>query len=148
MFRTPVFDRRWMSSILVWKGIDVFSFCKPSLGPTSTIRTSPARRCELAEKCLWGSWQRNLLVDQMTRELGLAIVIEWYADIVVRDNGSSCKSWDKLALSRDQRVVDVLRGGASSLKHSAITIATRRRKFIFHRNVPIINCRYKCLYCH
>ena len=39
-----------MSSILVSSGIDVDSFCSPSRGPTSTIRTSPALRRVLVEK--------------------------------------------------------------------------------------------------
>lgn len=39
-----------MSSILVSSGMDVDSFCNPSRGPTSTIRTSPAFRRKLVEK--------------------------------------------------------------------------------------------------
>ena len=39
-----------MNSILVSSGIAVDSFCNPSRGPTSTIRTSPAPRCMLVEK--------------------------------------------------------------------------------------------------
>ena len=44
MSRTPVLDNLLISSSFVRSGIDVFSFCRPSLGPTSTTRTSPARR--------------------------------------------------------------------------------------------------------
>jgi len=35
---TPVFANRLTSSIFVCNGIDFFSFCKPSRGPTSTMR--------------------------------------------------------------------------------------------------------------
>ena len=46
---SPVLARRWMSSILVASGMVVFSFCRPSRGPTSTIltRLSKAGRLEL-----------------------------------------------------------------------------------------------------
>ena len=35
---TPVLASRLMSSILVCSGMDFFSFCRPSRGPTSTMR--------------------------------------------------------------------------------------------------------------
>jgi len=41
---TPVLARRLMSSILVCSGIDFFSFCNPSRGPTSTMRAWSAER--------------------------------------------------------------------------------------------------------
>lgn len=42
---TPVFANLSTSSIFVAKGIDFFSFCRPSLGPTSTILTLLSVRC-------------------------------------------------------------------------------------------------------
>lgn len=39
----PVFDKRLINSILTAAGKIVCSFCKPSLGPTSTIRTFVGR---------------------------------------------------------------------------------------------------------
>jgi len=39
MVRTPVFASLSTSSIFVANEIDAFSFWRPSLGPTSTIRT-------------------------------------------------------------------------------------------------------------
>lgn len=50
MSRTPVCASLRMSSILVFSGIDVFSFCSPSRGPTSTIRTSSARDRGVVER--------------------------------------------------------------------------------------------------
>ena len=41
---TPVLASRLTSSILVCSGIDFFSFCKPSRGPTSTMRAWSAER--------------------------------------------------------------------------------------------------------
>ena len=52
-----------MSSNLVDRGIIVFSFCRPSLGPTSTIRTSSARLPGVVEKAREETrglhWQRK-----------------------------------------------------------------------------------------
>lgn len=50
MLRTPVFASLLINSILVSRDIEVFSFCSPSLGPTSIIRISPAPRYAVVEK--------------------------------------------------------------------------------------------------
>lgn len=50
MLRTPVFASLLINSILVSRDIEVFSFCSPSLGPTSIIRISPAARYVVVEK--------------------------------------------------------------------------------------------------
>ena len=50
MSRTPVCASRLISSSLVERDIVVLSFCRPSLGPTSTIRTSSARLLGVVEK--------------------------------------------------------------------------------------------------
>ena len=52
MFRTPLCASLRTSSIFVSTGIEVFSFCSPSLGPTSTIRTSSAGRRGVVENRL------------------------------------------------------------------------------------------------
>ena len=59
MFLTPVPESRRMSSSFTGSGILVFSFCKPSRGPTSTMRTSPARRRALVAKLLRKHWHAN-----------------------------------------------------------------------------------------
>jgi len=61
----PVFANRLTSSIFVSAGILLFSFCKPSLGPTSIIRTWSARaRLELVkvrlERCLYARRPRKI----------------------------------------------------------------------------------------
>lgn len=53
---TPVLASRLMSSILVCRGIDFFSFCSPSRGPTSTMRAWSAERGLDVEKLL-RSWR-------------------------------------------------------------------------------------------
>lgn len=50
MLRTPVWARRRISSSFVSRSIDFFSFCNPSLGPTSTMRTSPASRGAVVDR--------------------------------------------------------------------------------------------------
>lgn len=52
MVLTPVPESRRMNSSFTGSGILVFSFCKPSRGPTSTMRTSPARCRALVAKLL------------------------------------------------------------------------------------------------
>lgn len=56
----PVLARRFTNSILVSAGILVFSFCRPSLGPTSTIRTwsANARREEVKLRVKLGMQSR------------------------------------------------------------------------------------------
>lgn len=45
-----------MSSIFVFRGIDFFSFCNPSRGPTSTMRTwSEVNRASVAKRRVEGS---------------------------------------------------------------------------------------------
>src|SRR5690606_27685357 len=43
MLCRPVAERRSINSILAAVGTIVFSFCRPSRAPTSTIRTRPGR---------------------------------------------------------------------------------------------------------
>lgn len=50
MLRTPVFASLLINSTLVSRDIEFFSFCSPSLGPTSIIRISPAPRYVVVEK--------------------------------------------------------------------------------------------------
>lgn len=51
MVVTPVLANLWISSILVSIGMDFFSFCSPSRGPTSTMRTwSEANRDSVAKR--------------------------------------------------------------------------------------------------
>jgi hypothetical protein len=53
MVVTPVLASLRISSIFVSMGIDFFSFCSPSRGPTSTIRTwSEANRDSVERKRL------------------------------------------------------------------------------------------------
>ena len=70
MSLTPVCANRLISSIFVANGIEFFSFCSPSLAPTSTIRTSSAQLLEVAEKlrrqhcCRHGLARLNNFVDK------------------------------------------------------------------------------------
>ena len=72
-----------MSSSLVSSFKGDFSFCKPSRGPTSTIRTSPASlrmlvdsfRREPLGKYLVNGWTLNLVTDIMQLEHDVREVI-------------------------------------------------------------------------
>lgn len=72
MLRTPVRDNRLMSSIFVLSGIDLFSFCSPSRGPTSTMRTSSACRLVLVESDLLAGW-RCAILAHLLKDLIMAL---------------------------------------------------------------------------
>jgi hypothetical protein len=58
MYSSPLCASLSTSSIFVATGIDCFSFCKPSLGPTSTMRTWSARLDAAEAKGLrWHGWR-------------------------------------------------------------------------------------------
>ena len=76
MRRTPVWASRRISSSLDCRDIAVFSFCKPSLGPTSTMRTSPVRRRALVERHLYWHWDLNFLVPLLIDLVILAMTIK------------------------------------------------------------------------
>ena len=52
ILRSPVIASRCISSIFVFRAIVAFSFCSPSLGPTSTIRTTSSLPVLAVEKLL------------------------------------------------------------------------------------------------
>lgn len=52
ILRSPVIASRCISSIFVFRVIVAFSFCSPSLGPTSTIRTTSSLPVLAVDKLL------------------------------------------------------------------------------------------------
>lgn len=69
----PVFASRLTSSTFVSTGIDFFSFCKPSLGPTSMIRTLSAASVRVLEKLRLGSFKVDCLLKRHREEMGRMI---------------------------------------------------------------------------
>ena len=63
-----------MSSSFVCNGMVFFSFCKPSLGPTSTMRTFLSCRRTLVEKGLLRHWNLGLLMHLLNGLVVLAMV--------------------------------------------------------------------------
>src|SRR5207342_1135481 len=61
MLRSPVADRRSISAILSAVAMMVFSFCRPSRGPTSTMRICEGMLCEsmLCEGMAMSGLQRH-----------------------------------------------------------------------------------------
>jgi hypothetical protein len=65
MYSNPVCPNLSTSSILVPTGIVCFSFCNPSLGPTSTMRTWSARLDAVPAKVLrWQGWRAARRADR------------------------------------------------------------------------------------
>jgi hypothetical protein len=65
MYSSPVRASLSTNSILVATGIAFFSFCKPSLGPTSTMRTWSARLDAAAANALrWHGWRAARRADR------------------------------------------------------------------------------------
>lgn len=76
MVSSPVFASRLTSSILVSGEMLVFSFCSPSLGPTSTMRTWSANARGVVEKAREGAearmWRR---IGRRMLAIDMALVI-------------------------------------------------------------------------
>jgi hypothetical protein len=87
MYLSPVCANLSTSSILVATGMVFFSFCNPSLGPTSTIETLSARLDAEAAKVLrWHGWRAARRAER--RQVNLEDMSKYYPMRLLREKNA------------------------------------------------------------